>query len=64
MQALIDFDGWRKWKEIATESNLKSAATPAASTPKPPPPKDPAKRQSLQAPPPPPPADGPAEMPA
>jgi hypothetical protein len=28
MQALIDFDGWRKWKEVAVENNLKGRASP------------------------------------
>lgn len=46
MQALIDFDGWRKWKEVAVENNLKGSASPV-------PPKaiakeTPSKRLSLQ----------------
>lgn len=45
MQALIDFDGWRKWKEVAVENNLKGGASPV-----PPPSKGvkdiPSKRQS------------------
>lgn len=27
MQALIDFDGWRKWKDAAIENGLKDAST-------------------------------------
>lgn len=46
MQALIDFDGWRKWKGVAVENNLKGGASPI-------PPKAmakemPSKRASLQ----------------
>jgi hypothetical protein len=26
MQALIDFDGWRKWSEFATENGLKGSS--------------------------------------
>jgi hypothetical protein len=27
MQALIDFDGWRKWKDAAIQNGLKDAST-------------------------------------
>jgi hypothetical protein len=27
MQALIDFDGWRKWKDAAVQNGLKDAST-------------------------------------
>jgi osomolarity two-component system response regulator SSK1 len=30
MQALIDFDGWRKWKEISQEAEETAAAKKAA----------------------------------
>jgi osomolarity two-component system response regulator SSK1 len=30
MQALIDFDGWRKWKEISQEAEENEAAKKAA----------------------------------
>lgn len=32
MQALIDFDGWRKWKDFATSQN--DSKTPAKAAPK------------------------------
>lgn len=32
MQALIDFDGWRKWKVISQEAEEKEAAKKAAAT--------------------------------
>jgi hypothetical protein len=28
MQALIDFDGWRQWREVAIKNGLKSASDP------------------------------------
>jgi hypothetical protein len=28
MQALIDFDGWRKWKDNAVQNGLKDASNP------------------------------------
>jgi hypothetical protein len=28
MQALIDFDGWRKWKDAAVQNGLKDASNP------------------------------------
>lgn len=30
MQALIDFDGWRKWKELSQEAEKDEAAKKAA----------------------------------
>jgi len=33
MQALIDFDGWRKWKDFSTQTkNAESKSKPEAST--------------------------------
>jgi len=32
MQALIDFDGWRKWKDFSLEAERNEAAKKAAST--------------------------------
>ena len=32
MQALIDFDGWRRWKEISQEAEQNEAAKKAAAT--------------------------------
>jgi predicted transcriptional regulator len=28
MQALIDFDGWRKWEDAAVQNGLKDASNP------------------------------------
>jgi osomolarity two-component system response regulator SSK1 len=28
MQALIDYDGWRQWREIAVKNGLKTASDP------------------------------------
>jgi hypothetical protein len=35
MQALIDFDGWRKWKDIAEINGLKDPSKPAGAPVKP-----------------------------
>lgn len=34
MQALIDFDGWRKWKDAAVQNGLKDASNPRPAVPK------------------------------
>ena len=28
MQALIDYDGWRQWREVAVSNGLKTASDP------------------------------------
>ena len=35
MQALIDFDGWRKWKDFAEANGLKDPSKPAGAPVKP-----------------------------
>ncbi len=32
MQALIDFDGWRKWKDFSSQSNQSKPSTPSIGT--------------------------------
>ena len=32
MQALIDFDGWRKWKDFSSQSNQSKPSTPLPGT--------------------------------
>ena len=36
MQALIDFDGWRKWKDFSSQSNQSKPSTSSLSMGKPP----------------------------